>query len=63
MARKTAQPDQAVMTSEEPALYGVLPYTDDTEVRPSGGRINNANRQIKLRTVPGKKIKRIADGT
>lgn len=38
-------------------------YADDSEVRPKGGRINNSNRQIKLRTVPGKKIKRIADGT
>jgi len=38
-------------------------YLDDVEVRPKGGRINNSKRQIKLRTVPNKLIKRIADGT
>ena len=58
-----AEPPLATPDANEAVAPPIGVYPEDTEVRPTGGRINNSQRQIKLRTVPDKIIKRIADGT
>jgi hypothetical protein len=62
-APDVTEPPLATLDAGGAVVAPIGVYPDDTEVRPTGGRINNSQRQIKLKTVPDKIIKRIADGT